>query len=275
MLRVLRTALGWLYTALIVAFLLLPIILLIPASLTDSEFLEFPPNRLTTRWYSSVLQDTDWLSSAMLSLRIALVAAVIATAAGLVVAVAQLRTGELRGWQRGFLLLPMLLPHIIAATGLFILALNTETIGQEWLLVAVNSAVALPVVLLLLLSAFDTVDPLLWTAASTLGARPLKILRAIIAPLVIISVVIAFVLSFHSAWDETVFAVFIGPHFTPTLPARLYAYLLQNVTPAVAAVATMLLAATILGALLVLGLQRLRSRLARAAAEAQAAGDTA
>jgi putative spermidine/putrescine transport system permease protein len=272
--RVVRSAglvLGWIYLVLIVAFLLLPIILLIPASLTDSEFLEVPPDVLTTRWYSSVLDDTDWLASAWLSLRIALVSAALSTLCGLLIGVAQLRGGELKSWQRGYLLLPMLLPHIIIATGLFIVALNTGTIGSEWLLILVNSVVALPVVLLLLLTAFDTIDPLIWTAASSLGARPMKIMRAIIVPILVVSIAIAFVMSFHSAWDETTFAVFIGPQFTPTLPGRLYSYLLQNVTPAVAAVATMLLAVTVLGAAFVIALRMLRSRIARATAEAEQA----
>lgn len=258
--------LGWIYILLILGFLLLPILLLIPASLTDSEFLEFPPEIWTTRWYGSVLTDSDWLGSALLSLRISLVSAVVATACGILIGIAQLRHGQLAAWQRGYLLLPMLLPHIILATGLFIVALNTGVIGEEWLLVLVNSVVALPVVLLLLLTAFETIDPLIWTAASSLGARPLRIIRSIIAPILVVSIVIAFVMSFHSAWDETTFAVFIGPQFVPTLPAKLYSFLLQNVTPAVAAVATLLLAATILGAVLVVVLRRIRSGAGRTAA---------
>src|SRR5262249_7670137 len=75
--------LGWAYCWLIAAFLVLPVIIMVPASFGASESLEFPPREWSVRWYTRVLTDPQWGASALLSVRLALLAAAIATIAGL------------------------------------------------------------------------------------------------------------------------------------------------------------------------------------------------
>jgi ABC-type spermidine/putrescine transport system permease subunit II len=56
---------GWATAyALVTAFLLLPVLIMIPASFGNSESLEFPPHQLSLRWYREVLGDRNWLGSA-------------------------------------------------------------------------------------------------------------------------------------------------------------------------------------------------------------------
>lgn len=251
---------GWTYVVLMLAFLLLPVIVIIPASFGGSELLEFPPADLTTRWYESLVRDNAWINSAKVSLQISVSTAILATLIGLLIGIAQLRYGDITIWMRLLVMVPLLVPSVIIATGLFAMLLPIGGLGQVWPLILVNTAVALPIVTLLILAAFETIDPLLWTAASTLGAKPLYILRTIIIPIIGASVVTACVLAFYNAWDETTFAIFVGPSVVPPLPSRLYAFLKQNVTPQVAAVATLLLIFTIIGGLLVLAMNAARSR---------------
>lgn len=252
--------LGWIYAILMLSFLLLPVIVIIPASFGGSELLEFPPRDLTTRWYESLVADTSWIDSTRVSLQISVATALLSTTIGLLIGIAHLRFGGISIWMRLLIMVPLLVPSVIIATGLFAMLLPIGGLAQIWPLVLVNSAVTLPIVTLLILAAFETIDPLLWTAASTLGARPFYILRTIIIPIVGASVVTACVLSFYNAWDETTFAIFVGPSVVPPLPSRLYAFLQQNVTPQVAAVATLLLVFTIIGGLLVLAMNAIRSR---------------
>lgn len=251
---------GWTYAILVLAFLLLPVVVIIPASFGGSELLEFPPADLTTRWYESLVRDSAWTGSAKVSLQISVATAILATFIGLLIGITQLRFGGITLWMRLLVMVPLLVPSVIIATGLFAMLLPLGGLGKVWPLVLVNTAVALPIVTLLILAAFETIDPLLWTAASTLGARPLYILRTVIIPIIGASVVTACVLAFYNAWDETTFAIFVGPSVVPPLPSRLYAFLQQNVTPQVAAVATLLLLFTIAGGLIVLAINAARSR---------------
>lgn len=82
----------------------------------------------------------------------------------------------------------------------------------------------------------------------------------VVGPLLLPALIVAFLLAFHTAWDETTFANFIGPTVVPVLSTRMFAYLQQNVTPEIAAVASLLLMATLLGAGIVYLLSRRRRK---------------
>jgi len=244
--------LGWSCCWLVVLFVLLPVFIIFPASFGASESLEFPPTAYSTRWYVQVLSDAQWLSSAALAARIALLAALLATGAGLLIGLGHLLVRRVRPNQRAFLMLPMVAPHIVLATGLFSVLLSSRMLGDSVVLAIVHATLAIPLTMIIFINAVDSVDPLLWTAASSLGARWWTILWQIILPLMMTSIVVAFVLAFIVSWDEVTFAIFIGPSVVPTLPARMFYYLRELITPALAAVASLLVAITMLIGLLVL-----------------------
>lgn len=251
---------GWLYSIAIVLFLFLPVMIILPASFSDSTMLEFPPVSFTLNKYTNILSSDAWQQSAGVSLRIALAAACLATLVGMLVALAQYRYSGLSGWMRSFLMLPLIIPNIILASGLFPILLRIGGLGSEWILVITGTAISVPIVMITLVSAFDTLDPLLWTAASSLGARSLRIIGSILAPLVAISIVMSMLLAFHTVWDETTFAVFVGPIVSPPLTSKIYAYLQQSISPEIAAIASILLYITLIGSVLMFGLSKLAGK---------------
>jgi len=248
--RVART-LGWIYCACIAFFVLSPVLIIFPASFGASESLEFPPRAYSLRWYAQVLGDPQWLASAGLSARIALFAALAATAAGLLVGLSHFLVKQVAPGVRSFRMLPMVAPHIVLATGLFSVLLSGRMLGDANVLALVHASLAIPLTMIIFINAVESVDPLLWTAASTLGARWWTILRQILLPILLTSVVVAFVLAFIVSWDEVTFAIFIGPSIVPTLPARMFYYLRELITPALAAVASLLVLVTVVVGLLV------------------------
>lgn len=243
--RGLGTTLGWAYCGLLLAFVLVPVAIMVPSSFGGSPTLEFPPRSLSLRWYEQVLGDQRWLGSAWLSFRLALLAAVVATLAGLLVGIAHMRFGRVRPLMRAYLMLPLVAPHIVLATGLFLLMLQARMLGNPMVLGLGQACFAIPMTVLVFIHAVETIDPLLWTAASSLGARWWMILREVVIPNLLVAVAVSFLLSFISAWDEVTLAVFIGPINNPTLPARMYAYLQELINPSVTAIATMLLVITL------------------------------
>jgi putative spermidine/putrescine transport system permease protein len=251
---------GWLYSGAIVLFLCLPVIIIVPASFSDSTMLEFPPVSFTLDKYRNVLADEVWQQSAGVSLRIALVAAILATLVGMLIALAQYRYSGVPARLRSFFMLPLIIPNIILASGLFPILLQTGGLGSEWILIVTGTAISVPIVMITLVTAFDTLDPLLWTAASSLGASSLRILWSVVAPLIAISVVMALLLAFHTVWDETTFAVFVGPIVSPPLTSRMYAYLQQNISPEIAAIASLLLYVTLIGSVLIFWLSKLAAK---------------
>jgi len=259
MTRVLKIA-GGIYTLLVVLFLLLPAIAVLPASMGGSEFIEFPPKDLTMRWYEEVVNDSNWIASAGLSLRIALLTALVTTVMAVMFGIVQLRYGRIPRWALLTILLPLWTPHVVLASGVFAAFLPTGLVGTETLLVLANTAMALPLSTTLILGSFATIDPALWTAAASLGARPSTILRTVMLPLVALGLAMSAILAFQSAWDETTFALFIGPVLTPVLSARMYAYVSQTVSPAIAAVSAIITAVTLICALVFAFLQARQRR---------------
>jgi putative spermidine/putrescine transport system permease protein len=250
---------GAVYAALFVGFLILPALIIIPASLSAGDLLEFPPREFSTRWYALVAERETWLSSARVSLVISGLAGLVASLVGLAAGFAQYRYGQFRAPLRAALIVPILVPHIIVGSGMFgFMLLAGIGFQQIWPLVFVYSAVAVPIVLSVMVPTFASIDPLLWTAASTLGASTRQIFTMVIGPLLVPTLIVGFLLAFHTAWDETTFAIFIGPSVVPVLSTRMFAYLQQNVTPEIATVASLLLAATLMGAGLVYILSRQR-----------------
>ena len=263
--------LGWAYCWLLVLFVLSPVIIIVPASFGASETLQFPPPAYSLRWYEQVIGDRQWLSSAALSVRIAIFAGFAATVAGLLVGLAHLLVRRVSPGLRAFLMLPMVAPHIVLATGLFSILLDGRMLGDPFVLAMVHAALAIPLTAILFINAVDSVDPLLWTAASSLGARWWTILRQILLPLLLSSAVVAFVLAFMVSWDEVTFAIFVGPNVVPTLPARMFYYLREVLTPALAAVATLLILLTALVGVVVQGTRAWARRVSGAALQNRAA----
>jgi ABC-type spermidine/putrescine transport system permease subunit II len=137
-------------------------------------------------------------------------------------------------------------PHVVLATGLFAILLPIGLLGSESMLVLANAALALPLAASLIQSSFAAIDPILWITASSLGARPWAVFRGVLMPMLMVSIVMSLMLVFHSAWDESIVALFIGPLRVPMLSTRIYGYVSQSVNPAVAAVATVVTAVTFL-----------------------------
>lgn len=234
------------YAFLLLSFLLLPIVIIVPVSFSASELLTFPPKSYSLRWYREVVENGAWWSSAANSLRIAVVASMLATAVGFFVGIAHYRFGRLGIALRSFLLSSMLIPHVVLATGLFELFLTTRQLGYWLTLAFAHASIAIPIATVLFTNAFDDLDRNLWIAAETLGAKFWFTLRKVILPVIWISVVASLIVSFQLSWDEVTYAVFFGPSTVPTVPMRMFGELAQGTNPSVTAVATILLTLTVI-----------------------------
>lgn len=249
---------GAAYASLIVIFLLLPAFAVLPASIGRSEFIEFPPKGLTASWYWQVFSDTSWLESGLLSLRMSVLAAILTTLVAVLFGIVHVRRGDVPRWSMVLVFAPLWVPHVVLASGVFALFMPSGFVGSEYLLATANSVLALPLSVTFILASFGTIDPNLWVAAASMGARPITILRTVVLPLAALGTVMSLVLAFQSAWDETTFALFIGPVMTPVLSAKMYAYASQAITPVIAAVSSIVTGVTLV-ATLAFGLLRSRS----------------
>ena len=240
--RLLLLAAG--YTVLI--FLLLPSLLIMPMSVGESAFLEFPPTGFTLRWYDDYLSDRDWIDPTIFSFQIAILVALIATTLGTMAAVALVR-GRIAGRSLIYLLIlsPIIAPNIVIAIAMFFFFAELHMIGNLWAFVLGHTVLALPYVVLTVSAALYRYDSDLDLAAFSMGAGRVQTFFRVTLPLTWPGVLSGAVLAFIISFDETTIAFFVSGTRDKTLPRRLFENVEETVSPTVAAVATLLTLMTV------------------------------
>jgi putative spermidine/putrescine transport system permease protein len=243
----LRDALGGYRTGLVVAgillavFLLVPLAVILPQAFSSGLFFKFPPPGFSTQWFDNVVNDPLWRDSFVRSLGTAASGAVLATAAGTLAALGLRRLGPRGRALRTLFLAPLVIPQLVLAIGIFV-ARDRLGLGTSlWTLVVGQTVLAFPVVVVVASAGLSSVDPALSRASASLGHRwPSTVLR-IELPLISRSVLSAFVLAFALCFDEAVLAYFLAPPGKATLPTQLWLASTENASPAIAAVATIVM----------------------------------
>ena len=244
--------------ALFVIFLLAPVVVVALMSFTDQLYLAFPPTRLVLRWYATVWDQPRWLYAAWNSIKIGSATAVVSIVLGTLSALAVTRGG--RRWLipvGSLVVAPMMLPHIIIAIGLYPTMLDLGLSSSYAAVVIGHTVVATPLVFTTVSASLRGDDHALELAAMTLGANAWRTFRYVTLPMIGSGLVIGGIFAFTVSFDELMLALFLASPRTETLPRLLWEHLAQTVTPAIAAVATLVLAFTLL---LLIAVHALRGR---------------
>ncbi len=239
--------LGGLALGLILVFMLLPLGVVVAASLTAGQFLTFPPQGLSLRWYGDVLASEAYLAAAWTSLKVAtlvtIAATVIGTAAAIGISRRRLPGSALLA---GLFLSPLVLPSIIFGIGLLIV-FSIWGNGPSLLALALGHTVlTMPYVVRTVAAVLADADPAIEEAARTMGAGPVARLRFVVLPQAKGGILAGAFFAFNVSFDEAVIALFLRTPGVETLPMRIYGQLEFSPTPAVAAVSTLMILMTII-----------------------------
>lgn len=229
--------------ALMLCFLVAPMLFIVPVSFTGGSFIEWPPKGFSTKWYDLVLSSDQWLRAALRSVLVGALAAVASIAIGLPAAIALTRR-RFFGQQAvlGFILAPMIVPHILIAVSLFFVYARVGLIGTDLGLVLGHTVICLPYTVITLTAVLAGYDTRLDQAAETLGAGLWARVRLITLPLIRPGLVAAFLIAFVTSFEELTIAMFVTGGLSATLPKQLWADMLMAVSPSLAAVSTLMLA---------------------------------
>lgn len=227
--------------------LLGPLIVVAGASVSQSQFISFPPQGFSLEWYRSVLTSGTYLPAAATSLKIALGVTVAATAIGGAAAIA-IHRRVLPGSAvlSTIFLSPLVLPTIIYAIGMLMFWSQTfgpVTTATLWI---GHTVVAVPYVLRTTLAVLAESDPFLEEAARTMGAGRLDRLRLVVLPQCLPGLAAGAFFAFNISFDEAVLSLFLRTPTVTTLPVQIYGQLEFSPDPSVAAVSTIMIAVTVL-----------------------------
>lgn len=235
------------YFVLLVGFLILPLLFLVPISLTSSQFLEFPPRSLSLRWYAAFFADPTWLSAAILSFRVGIGATIISLVVGTLASIALVR-GDFPGKSvlTAIFIAPLILPTVVLALALYIVFLRWRLVDNVFALTLAHAIVAMPYVVMIVSASLRRFDTTIERAARVLGAGPVKAFMLVTLPYLVPSMFAAGILAFFASFDELIITLFISGG-AQTLPVRIWNDLGLQLDPTVPAVAVMLTALSVLG----------------------------
>lgn len=228
-------------------YLVLPITVVLPVSLTDQRFLSLPYEAPSLRHYANLFSSPEWLGSIGQSLLIAVAATALATATGTLCAIGVWRISR-RATElvRAMMLLPIIIPSIVYAIGLYRWFGRLDLLDRVPGVVIAHGVTGIPYVVITVSTALAGFDPRLEQAARGMGASLPQTLRWVILPRVMPGVVSGAIFAFIHSWDELVIVLFIASREVFTLPRRIWDGINENLDPTMAAVAVLLIGLTLL-----------------------------
>ena len=208
----------------------------------------------STRWYVSLLADDKLLSAALLSLRIAVVSATLATALGALVALALQRVRRLPGriLLSGMITAPLVMPEIITGLSLLFLFISMASLigwplnrGASTITIA-HITFSMAYVVVVVRSRLAVLDESLEEAAMDLGGRPVAVFFDITVPMLLPALVSGWLLAFTLSLDDLVISSFVSGPGATTLPMLIFAKVRLGVTPDINAITTIIIALVII-----------------------------
>jgi mannopine transport system permease protein len=229
------------FCCLVLAFLVVPILIVIPISLSSSDYLEFPPKALSLRWYETYFADIDWLNATTFSLKVAFFTSVCATLVGTAAAFGLVRSGLARlDLVGGFIAAPMITPAIITAVAFYLSLSRIGLLGTTLGFVIAHTVLYIPLVVFSVSASLQGLDPKLEAAAMSLGAPYSSVLMRITLPLALPGIVIGAAFAFISSFDEATVSFFVSTSIGKTLPKKMFEGIEWELSPVIAVVSTLL-----------------------------------
>nr|WP_221892634.1 ABC transporter permease [Pontibrevibacter nitratireducens] len=250
---------------LIFAFLIIPILVIIPLSFNAQDFFTFTPEMLrfdpagySLKHYQDFFTDSGWQQALRNSFIIAPIATVIAVTFGTLAAIGLSQSHvPFRGAIMAILISPMIVPLIISATGMFFFYSKMGNFLEDQLgwsqnfvgyikIVLAHAALGIPFVIITVTATLVGFDKSLTRASANMGAGPVRTFFKVQMPLILPGVISGGLFAFITSFDEVVVVIFIGSANQQTLPWQMFTGLREQISPTILAVATILVFISIL-----------------------------
>jgi len=230
------------------AFLYIPLISVMVYSFNDSR-LATVWGGFSTRWYGELLRNEQVLDAALLSLRIAVLAATLATVFGTMAGLALSRFGRFRGRTlfSGMITSPLVMPEVITGLSLLLLFVSLQQLigwpGQRGFMTITiaHTTFAMAYVTVIIQSRLSGMDQSLEEAAMDLGGKPFRVVFDITLPLIAPAMIAGWLLAFTLSLDDLVIASFVSGPGGSTLPMVIFSKVKLGVTPDINALATLIM----------------------------------
>jgi putrescine transport system permease protein len=239
------------------AFFYIPIFSMIFFSLNKSR-LATVWGGFSIEWYGRLFANDQVIAAALLSLKIALISATMATIFGTMagMALARFRRFAGRTLFSGLISAPLIMPEVITGLSMLLLFVYMEQLigwpngrGVTTVTIA-HTTFSMSYVAVVVRSRLVSMDQSLEEAAMDLGSKPLQVLFDITLPLIAPAMISGWLLAFTLSLDDVVITNFTNGPGTTTLPIYIWGKIKLGVTPDINALGTLIVAVVAIGVLI-------------------------
>ena len=230
------------------AWLIVPGLIVVPISFAGEASLAFPPESLSTRWYSNFFTNSEWTDATLTTLKVGALTTIVATTVGTATAFGMVR-GRFPGKAvvNALILSPMIVPLVVTAIAIYSVFLKWHVVGTTLGLVAAHTVLALPFVVVTVGASLRSFDVRLEDAAASLGASPWRTLWQVTLPGIRAGVLGGALFAFATSFDEVAVSLFLTTADLQTLPVQIFNGINRQIDPTIAVVSSLILALTVVG----------------------------
>ena len=281
--RTMRLVFLWVCTC-IFAFLIMPILVIVPLSFNAEPYFSFTPgmlqldhNAFSIRWYQDIFyngmadphavegwwqdmwNNAQWIKAARNSFFIAIISTLLATTLGTVAALGLSRPEmPYRALITSILISPMIVPLVITATGMFFFYSDIGLAKTYTGVILAHATLGAPFVIITVTATLSGFDRGLVRAAQSMGASGWTTFRRVIMPLILPGIISGALFAFITSLDEVVAVIFLADVEQRTIPRQMFSGIREQISPTILSVASILVVISI-ALLVVLELLRRRS----------------
>lgn len=246
-----------LFAALMVAFLVIPLIVILPLAFTNSALLVYPVPGWSMRWFTELVENEAWRRAIVNSLIIGGGTTVLATVLGTLASLGlRQRLPYIGAALRTLFMLPMVVPAVVLGIGMQILLAHLGLANTYAAVIIAHTVIAVPFVIISVAGALAGIDRRVELAVASLGASPATVFRRVTLPLAMPGVLSGAVLAFATSLDEVVLTIFVAGPNQRTLARQMFSTIRENISPAIASSAFLFIVGTVAIGALILAVRR-------------------
>lgn len=234
-------------SAAVLVFLMAPIFAIVPLSFNSGQFLTYPLEGFSLRWYQEFLNSDAWMRALKNSFFVGIISTLLSTSLGTLASLGLTRA-DFRGKSivMAVLLSPMIVPMVITAVGFYFFFAPLGLTANYTGLILAHTALATPFVVITVSATLQGFDTNLARASASLGGDPFTTFFRVVLPLIAPGVFSGALFAFATSFDEVVVVLMVAGPEQRTLPREMFSGIRENISPTITAVATVMIMVSIL-----------------------------
>lgn len=252
-----------LVAALVLVYLLFPVLVVLLISFSSATYLRFPPPGVSLRWYAKLVESGEWIDAFWLTVQVGTVTTLFSTALGVPAAFGLIRL-QIRGKAliNALLLMALITPSVIRALGSYLFFAPLGLINSVIGLACAHTVSALPYLVINVAASLKGFDLAIERAAIVHGASPGRAIIRVTLPIIGPGILVGAIFAFLSSAQELLVSIYLMGTIRKPLAVKMWEGVRVAVDPTIAAASTGVIAMAMLAFVAAALLHRRARRLA-------------